>query len=115
MEKINRSIRVPVPVGLVHPAEDLEEDAHEIATAFTEGAEVLGGFDRRQKHPVLVQDVPQPAPAPMDVDVLAHAMIHQAHTSKELSDKWMVLSERNQLLGLKYTEMIANSLMSGPL
>ena len=84
------------------------------ASAFVEGVEPIpSGERRRKKQSVLIQDVPQVHPAPMDVDTLAHAMIHQANSTKELSDKWMALSEHNNLLGLNYTKIVADSLERG--
>ena len=49
----------------------------------------------------------------MDVDDLAYAMISQASSAKHLSDQWMQLSAHNQVMGTRYAEIVAQSLLQG--
>ena len=89
-ETLHRSI--PIPKGLVHyedpedleaAAVEIEHEQHARASAFVDGVELSPPPGGRRKK-VLVQDVPQPHPEPMNIDVLAHALIHQAGSMKEL-------------------------------
>ena len=123
LETLHRTTQVhaPVPADFIHAAQvaELEGDTTEIEhaqgaaqTAFTEGARPLGKRGRR-KHPVLVEDVVHPGSQRVDVDDLAYAMINQASSAKHLSDQWMQLSAHNQVMGTRYAEIVAHSLLQG--